>query len=221
MTPSLYSSRGPSPAPATFFHSQLWMIGDHETRTTVLYFLSEQNGAGGSQVAFRAGRVGKVGGSRHQLWLWLHLCLPSQAGLYSLCCRLCKGREEAGMSQWRLSLRCHQVIGPTSKGLTCYNSGIIGATVYTCHLWVKEMIQSWVKRMLISTCALDPGRKSPSTVPLGKHQGNSEQVMRSRQQKSWCRAQGRSPPLHTEEPFENLPTLCVIRLFSKCLMCTY
>lgn len=31
----------------------------------------------------------------------------------------------------------------------------------------------------------------------------------------------KEPSLHTEEPFENPPTLCVIHLFSKCLMCIY
>lgn len=61
-------------------------------------------------------------------------------------------------------------------------------------------------------------------MPLGKHQGNSQQVMRtrySRQREELVQGPRKEPSLHTEEPFENPPTLCVIHLFSKCLMCIY
>ena len=85
--PSHFSSPGASPQPLPFSStlSHEWSQIMRQRLQCFTYLLNRVvNMVGqclGSYAAFGAGRVGKVGDSGHQPWLWLHLCLPSQAGL--------------------------------------------------------------------------------------------------------------------------------------------
>ena len=144
-----------------------------------------------------AGRAGRVGGSGHQSWLWLQPPLLSQAGL---CCRSCK----VTASQWGLSLRVPiRSSAPASYGFICHDSSTIGATVCTCHLWVKETAPSWVRQSWL-LCVI--WMLEDEAHPPCPSEGFKATLSK------WQEADG-------EELVQGSPG--VIHMFSKYLLCTY
>ena len=130
---------GALPQPLPLFHAPVKNDQRPRDREQTQGFTSCLNtgdkwGVGDRQSS--AGRAGRAGGSGHQSWLWLQPPLLSQAGL---CCRSCK----VTASQWGLSLGVPiRSSAPASYGFICHDSSTIGATVCTCHLWVKETAPS-------------------------------------------------------------------------------